>query len=115
FVNPAVRASWPWWAALVPVSVPNALVGPAWTLSYEVMFYLAFGALLLGPPRWAVAALCGWAVVVVLRMAGPEPATLTGQLVVSPFVLEFLGGCGVAWLTGRGVRAGWRAALVLAA
>jgi peptidoglycan/LPS O-acetylase OafA/YrhL len=51
--------------------------------------------------------------VVVGCQAGAEPQNSVAKLVVSPFVLEFLSGCLVAWLAGRGVRAGWRVAVGL--
>ena len=108
--TPEMARSWPWWAALAPVADNNLLVGQAWTLTYEVMFYLAFGVLMLVPPRAAAAGLAGWGAAVVVGLAGPEPGSPVGKLVLSPFVLEFLGGAAVAWLAGRGVRWGWRAA-----
>jgi peptidoglycan/LPS O-acetylase OafA/YrhL len=114
FVGPEIRRYWVGWAALLPMPIPNPMCGPAWTLCYEVLFYLAFGLLMIGPPRLAAAALCGWAAVIVYRMPAPTPTNVYVQMVTSPFILEFLGGCLVAWLAGRGVRRGWRAALVLA-
>jgi exopolysaccharide production protein ExoZ len=97
--------AWPGWITLAPTAEQNFFLGQAWTLSYELMFYLAFAALLVAPRRAAVPLLAAWAVVVVAALARPEPVSAWGKLVVSPFVLEFLGGAAVAWLTvGRGVR-----------
>ncbi|MDB5310236.1 MAG: acyltransferase 3 [Gemmataceae bacterium] len=110
--DPWGTGDWVGWLVLAPIDTPNAFVGQAWTLSYEVMFYLAFGALLLVPPRWAAGALCCWGVVVVAGLFGPVRTGPAG-LPLSPFVLEFLGGCLVAWLIGRGVRGYPRPALAL--
>ena len=97
--------AWPAWVALWPTTEVNFFLGQAWTLSYELMFYLAFAALLVCPRRAAAPLLAGWGVVVLLALSRPEPESPLGKLPVSPFVLEFLGGAAVAWLTvGRGVR-----------
>jgi peptidoglycan/LPS O-acetylase OafA/YrhL len=113
-VTPEIAGGeWAWWLALVPVESGNQLVGQAWTLSFEVMFYVAFGLLMLAPPRALAAGLAGWAAVVLAAAAWPVPARPLATLPVSPFVLEFLGGCGVAWLAGRGERRGWRVAAAL--
>ena len=111
--SPGWAAGWPRWLTLTPTAAPNPVIGQAWTLTYEVMFYAAFGLLLVLPPRAAAAALGGWAVVVAVAAAraGLPGAADTDQ-VVSPFVLEFLGGCAVAGLDARGVRRGGRVALV---
>lgn len=106
----AMAGWWPAWLGLVPVEAGNLFVPQAWTLSYELMFYAAFGALLCLPARAAAAALVGWAAVVAVAALRPAPRDPLAALPLSPFVLEFLGGCLVAWLTGRGERRGWRAA-----
>jgi len=101
---------WPAWLALVPTADLNPFIGQAWTLPYEVVFYAAFGLLLGLPPRAAAAALGAWAVVVAAAQARPVPASPWLALPLSPFVLEFLGGAAVAWLTGCGARGWWRTA-----
>lgn len=121
-----------YWAALVPavglfaLSAPEQVVGPrgaaewidtvlllpqpdgcrflpvVWTLSYELMFYLAFGVLFLLPRRLALPLLGAWAVAVVVVMAGSlSPTNRFAALTVSPFVLEFLAGVAVAWFPVR--------------
>jgi exopolysaccharide production protein ExoZ len=106
------EAAWPEWVLLVPTGAENYFLGQAWTLSYELMFYLAFAALLVFPRRTAGPLLAAWGVVVVAMYARPEPASPLGKLPVSPFVLEFLGGAAVAWLVlVRGVRRGAAAAI----
>jgi exopolysaccharide production protein ExoZ len=104
----------PAWLALTPLEVGNPLIGQAWTLTYEVMFYLVFGLLLCLPPRAAAAGLGAWGAVVAAALLAPVPTDVWAALPVDPFVFEFLGGCLVAWLAGRGVR-GWPGAAFIAA
>jgi len=103
----------PGWLALTPLDRHNPIIGQAWTLTYEVMFYLAFGALLCLPPRAAAAGLAAWGVGVAAALVAPVPTHPWAALPVSPFVFEFLGGCAVAWLAGRGVR-GWAGTALVA-
>jgi peptidoglycan/LPS O-acetylase OafA/YrhL len=94
---------WGKWLALAPLDGINPIIGQAWTLTYELMFYAAFGVLLFLPARVAAAGLAAWGAVVAAALALPEPTTPWAFLARSPFIFEFLGGCGVAWLAGRGV------------
>lgn len=82
-----------WSAALLPTGTP--ILGIAWTLQFEALFYLLFGLLMLDR-RLGVVALAGWLAVVVGWNAGP---------VTSIFGVEFFFGMGVAELVRReGVR-----------
>jgi peptidoglycan/LPS O-acetylase OafA/YrhL len=91
---------------------PNMVLGQAWTLTYEVMFYVAFGVLMVLPPRLAAAGLAAWAAAALAFLAVASPGLLDWSP-VSPFVLEFLAGCLIAHLAGRGVCGGrWVAAAV---
>jgi len=103
---------WVKWLALAPLDGINPIIGQAWTLTYELMFYAAFGALLFLPPRAAAAGLAAWGAVVTAALFLPEPTNVWAFLPRSPFIFEFLGGCAVAWLAGRGVRA-WPGAAVV--
>jgi exopolysaccharide production protein ExoZ len=98
---PWTGGQWTAWLSLVPITTPNMMVGQAWTLSYELMFYLVVGVVMLAPPRWAAVALCGWAAAVVGCVVGRVNPPV---LALSPLVLEFLCGCAAAWLVGRGVK-----------
>lgn len=111
---PAPAADWWRWLALAPGDPQNPVIGPAWTLIYEVMFYLAFGLLLVLPRGWATAGLVGWAAAVgVATAGGPAPAGAWAGLPFRPFVLEFLGGVLVSRLIGRGITGrGWAAAVI---
>lgn len=82
---------------LLPQPPLPRVMKAAWTLSYEVMFYLAFAGLFLLPRRLSGPALLAWAVGVVWA-SGTGFITLNRivALAVSPFVLEFLAGCLVA-------------------
>ncbi len=105
--------SWPRWVLLIPDSSENVLVGQAWTLSYEILFYAAFGLLFVLPARWAAIVLGAWAAAVAIALAFPEPQSPLAALPTSPFVLEFLGGCAISELANRGIRGRWRSALAL--
>jgi exopolysaccharide production protein ExoZ len=76
------------------------IVAVAWTLSFEMYFYLAFAALMTLPRRAFVPALGAWAVAVVaLAVAWHDPAytglrgNLQPPLFASPLALEFIAGC----------------------
>jgi len=105
---------WPAWLALAPSENVNPYIGQAWTMVYEVVFYCVIGAVLCHPPRAAAAALGGWGLLVTAALTMPVPANPWLAMPLSPFVFEFLGGAGVAWLAGRGVRGWWRTALAVA-
>jgi peptidoglycan/LPS O-acetylase OafA/YrhL len=115
--RPVFGTGWPaeWLDTLLLLPQPGGcrFLPVAWTLSYELMFYLAFAALFLLPRRAAVPAVAAWAVAVLaLAVAGHRPGNRFAVLWVSPFVLEFLAGVAVAWCP---VRFGGRAAVGLVA
>jgi exopolysaccharide production protein ExoZ len=99
----------------LPYEGVNLFVGQAWTLTYEVMFYLAFAAVMFLPPRLGLALARAWLVALCVTLLGPEPMTVIEGHVGSPFVFEFLGGSVVARLAARGGLRGGRAALALGA
>ena len=74
------------------------IVGVAWTLCYEVMFYLVFAAMLFLPRHWAHAGLIGWAVLCIVNYFAPLGL---GGMPFSLYVLEFLIGCLAAYLAAR--------------
>jgi len=98
---------WLSWIFLVPHHAMNPYLPTAWTLPFELFFYLLFGVLILFPRRLAVVALGIWAAsaVFVPWVYGTETATWHPlfHAVCSPHVLEIVAGCGAAWL----VRSGW--------
>jgi exopolysaccharide production protein ExoZ len=95
-------------------NLPLLLV--AWTLVYEVFFYLVFAAAL----RWLREADLPWALVLwaAFVIAGqslllPTEATPWLNLIVSPLLLEFILGCGVALFMDRCTRATGILSLIL--
>ena len=98
--------TWAKWLALLPSKPENLVIVQAWTLEYELMFYLVFAAVLCVPPRLGAGLLAGWAIIVGVEMVfggGRKPFAGHFQ---SPYVLEFLAGSLIAWLSEKGVRAG---------
>ena len=79
---------------LIPTHLPMLLL-QGWTLSFELYFYLVFFLLLLLVHEriapWLLA-LWGIAVIVLKLHIGLSPIPIV-QLLISPFVLEFLAGC----------------------
>ena len=90
--------------------IPNAaspLLLVAWTLEFEVYFYLAFALLIwarLGR-RERILALVVWGAIVVAARAilAPTRAQALLDAVLSPLVFEFLAGCAAAWLCAAGI------------
>lgn len=84
--------------ALFPQDPIPRLMPVAWSLSYELMFYLAFALLFVLPRRIAVPVLALWGIVVVAALAFDfKPVNRFAALPVSGYVLEFLGGVLIAW------------------
>ncbi|GGC88188.1 acyltransferase family protein [Chelatococcus reniformis] len=92
----------------IPYARPDGLVQPVyslgWTLNYEMLFYVLFGAAIGLPRHLAVAAVTALlALAVALGLAlGPLPEPLAYW--TQPIVLEFVLGMGLGLLYARGVR-----------
>lgn len=81
---------WPWdhGTPYVPV---------AWSLSYEVVFYIVFGVFMLVPRGWFVGLLAAWTAVVAGKLIlMPPPGDGPTWLPVAPLTLEFITGCWTA-------------------
>lgn len=104
--------SWAYWVVLLPSGPPNMYVGPAWTLSYELAFYLVFAGVIMLRPRVGAAVMVAWGVAVVVALADP-PRNPYARAFVSPFILELLGGyiAAVLVMNGRTGR-GWTAVVL---
>lgn len=75
-----------------PAGQPFPLLAPGWTLNYEAVFYLAFGALLWLPAARRMFALTVTLLVLALAGFAWPPAY---QMLLNPLFLEFLAG---VWL-----------------
>lgn len=105
---------WFEWLLLLPRPDGNRVLPVAWSLSFEVMFYLAFGLLLMSPKRFAFALGVIWvSVVLAAKVFDYEPTSAYGKMPFSPYVLEFLGGAFVAVLVKRGTVRGPRTCLIV--
>lgn len=75
----------------------SRIIGPAWTLSYELFFYACFGlARRLGADRGLIALGIAFLTLIAIgtQVADKGPAV---NLVTNPLLLEFLGGAAVGW------------------
>lgn len=92
-----------------------AIIGPAWTLSFEMFFYLCFGlAMTAGLTRGLLLLAGVFAVAITLGMLLP-PGGSAWELVTDPLLLEFAAGGAIGWLlvTGRLPRRGGVSTVVL--
>jgi exopolysaccharide production protein ExoZ len=112
-LKPGWPADWSRWMLLLPGEPKNPYVAPAWTLTYEVLFYLVFAIVVALPPRLGAGLLIAWAAAILASVPGWRPGGEPfAAVALSPYVLEFLAGCGVAWLVRRGVRGRGRTAVL---
>jgi peptidoglycan/LPS O-acetylase OafA/YrhL len=91
---------------LIPNAAPPLLL-VAWTLEFEIYFYLVF-ALLIGAGlarRGRILALVGWggAVIAAHVLLAPTRAQALLDALSSPLVFEFLAGCAAAYCCSSGV------------
>ncbi len=94
----------------VPVIMPHA-----WTLSFELLFYVAFGVMFLLPVRVGVALLAAWgALVLAVAITGYQSPHRFSHTATLPYVLEFLAGAVLASLIRKGVNRHYGLALALA-
>jgi exopolysaccharide production protein ExoZ len=107
-------ADWPFNAVLL--SLENKQVPVAWTLAYELFFYLCFAlALTFGRARYRTV-LALWFTVEALVTAANHFAAIPDRqsaLWANPLVMEFAMGCGIAVLIERGHVGLWRWAAAL--
>ncbi len=85
---------------LVPQE-PDPLLGVAWTLEHEMLFYLVFAAAIA--TRWLGGVLfAGWMLLALFGLALPVPHIPILRFLLSPFNLQFLMGIGAAHMVLRG-------------
>lgn len=101
--------------ALLPDNA-SAIIGPAWTLSFEMFFYLCFGvAMKFGTARGLIILGCTFTFSIVATLFFPMNGAL-GHLVSNTLLLEFIAGAAIGWLliTGRLPQRGGPTVLLLA-
>jgi peptidoglycan/LPS O-acetylase OafA/YrhL len=112
---PALAFGWrDWldWLALRPGGSVNPSLPVSWTLPYELVFYAAFAVVFALPARWGWGALAAWGLAVaLLAVRGPGPVNPYAPTLLSPHVLEFLGGAAAGAAIRRGARGYGRAAV----
>ena len=95
-------------ALLIPhmgILVGQTLIGQAWTLIFEMYFYVIFALALLVPESQRMRLLLVWGAatgVAAWLAAGLVGTPREIPVVPDPMALEFLAGCLLAWLIGRG-------------
>ncbi len=114
FLRYGWRDEWLHWLPLLPPPPDNRYIGPAWSLTYEIMFYLVFAVVMVFPRRLGPWLLAAWGLVVLAVLPSWKPhGDPYLATALSPFILEFLGGCLVSVLVRRGVTGYGRTALAL--
>lgn len=99
---------------LWPADAP-LIIGPAWTLSYEMFFYLCFGlAMMLSLTRGLIVLGAVFLALIGLGIFLPDKGPAL-QLVTNTLLLEFLAGAVIGWLAHFGrLPLRWGAPLVAA-
>lgn len=94
----------------------SAVIGPAWTLSFEMFFYICFGvAMKFGATRGLFMLGSVFTLSIVAGIFFPAEDAL-GRLVTNSLLLEFIAGAAIGWLlaTGRLPRRGGPGILLFA-
>jgi peptidoglycan/LPS O-acetylase OafA/YrhL len=96
-LNSQVNLWGSWW--LTEPETPKLLIQVAWTLQYELYFYLLFSLLLFLAPQHKLQAVLGMMLVITVFQAwnhlqgtAVDPHSLW-QFLLSPYCLEFFAGC----------------------
>jgi exopolysaccharide production protein ExoZ len=92
-------------ALLVP-PYSSYIIGPGWTLSFEMYFYICFALTLFAGPRRGLFLLSAFfftSVLAGLIFAAPSPA---GHVVTNALLLEFVAGAWLAYGFVHGINAG---------
>lgn len=87
----------------------SSIIGPAWTLAYEMFFYLSFAlAMGLGLTRGLVVLAGTFAILIVLGLVF-DPGSPALHLATNSLLAEFVGGMVIGWLLKRNALPKWRA------
>jgi peptidoglycan/LPS O-acetylase OafA/YrhL len=104
---PIGRIAW----AILPVPIFSApIVGVAWTLQYEFVFYAMFALLILNR-MVGIAAMLGWLIVIIANAVWAVPFEVP-QAYFSLFNLEFFAGMAVAYRMRQGRLARYQTILI---
>ena len=79
----------------------DPLLGVAWTLEHEVLFYLVFAVAIAGRRLGIVLFSC-WMLLTIVALMAPLPDATILQFLLSPFHLQFVMGIGAAHMVLRG-------------
>ncbi|KAB7785393.1 acyltransferase family protein [Methylorubrum populi] len=102
FLKPHALPPWEALGALLLWPGSSALIiGPGWTLSYELLFYLCFGACLPLGRRLSLKVLTGLLLAAVVAGCLLESRGAALQVVTSTLLLEFVAGMWIAVLVTR--------------
>ena len=95
-------------AALLLPHASSMIIGPGWTLSFEMYFYISFALALLAGFRRGILFLSGFypASIAVGLILAPHAAL--GQLATNSLLLEFIAGAWLAFAFTRGLSVGPR-------
>ena len=97
---------------LLPQTMNNHVISPAWTLTYEVVFYLSFSAFFLLPRRFFLPVLGTWFLINLTVTFGFQPTRFYQRFFWGPVFLNIFLGCFAAFAIRKGVTAGARTCVV---
>jgi len=91
-----------WGALALAPENASAIIGPAWTLSFEMFFYICFGvAMKLGATRGLITLGLAFTLSIATGFLFPADGAF-GRLVTNSLLLEFIAGTAVGWLLAKG-------------
>lgn len=86
----------------------SSIIGPAWTLAYEMFFYLSFAlAMALGLTRGFVVLAGAFSILIMLGLVF-DPGSPALHLATNSLLAEFVGGMAIGWLLKRNALPKWR-------
>ncbi|WP_161600938.1 acyltransferase family protein [Teichococcus oryzae] len=105
FLAPSTVPERPLWRLFLLIDTNNNKIMAAWTLVFELYFYLVVGALLLLAPRRIFHGILAWASVTIILLAYFEVTGNPWRFAVpfSPVLIEFMLGTAIAYALKQGV------------
>lgn len=108
------RTAWRNQLLLWPTDSATHLLPVAWSLTFEIVFYVAFAVVIACSRRWTVRILAAWTVLLAASMTFLRVESTWNCPPISPLTMEFLIGCWTA-IAVRRIRTESLAPLALAA